>query len=365
MNFSLVEKIAHAVLYEGYMLYPYRASAIKNRQRWNFGVVYPHAYGLAQAGAEADGMQTECLVVGGPRTVLDVRVRCLHLLAREVAVPLAGDEWQMVDCDPNAPGSWMLGSQSFHVVESLEVDGRLFQTWQEAVEREVNAPSLNLSELSGRPQRFDFTFPSSQQLEPLRDSSSRIVGVIVRRQHAVEGAIEVMLAHIGDQLFKLTVSVLNVTPFENAGETSRDEALLRALVSTHTILGIRDGEFVSLFDPPAALRQAAAGCRNIGTWPVLVGEEGQRDMMLSSPIILYDYPQVAPESAGELFDATEIDELLTLRIMTLTEEEKQQMRQVDEHARRILERTETLPLEHLMKLHGAVRSLRPVKEDES
>lgn len=363
MKLSLVEKIAHTVLYEGYMLYPYRASAIKNRQRWNFGVLYPQAYNLAQTGA--DSMQTECLVEGSPRTILDVRVRCLHLLAREVGVPMAGGELQMADCNPDDPRSAMLDSRSFRVVESLEVDGRLFQTWQEAVEREVNAPGLNLGELIGQWRRFDFTFPSSQQIKPLRDSGSRIVGVIVHRQRAVEGTIEVMVAHVGDQLFKLTVRVLNVTPFENAGEPNRAEALLCALVSTHTILGVRDGEFVSLLDPPPALRQAAAGCRNIGTWPVLVGEEGQRDLMLSSPIILYDYPQVAPESAGELFDSTEIDELLTLRIMTLTEEEKQQMRQVDERARQILERTETLPLEHLMKLHGAVRSLRPVKKEES
>jgi hydrogenase maturation protease len=84
--------------------------------------------------------------------------------------------------------------------------------------------------------------------------------------------------------------------------------------------------------------------------------------MLSSPIILYDYPQVAPESAGDLFDSTEIDEILTLRILTLTDEEKREMRSVDERARAILERTETLPAEQLMKLHGAVRGLRPLKD---
>jgi hydrogenase maturation protease len=85
--------------------------------------------------------------------------------------------------------------------------------------------------------------------------------------------------------------------------------------------------------------------------------------MLSSPIILYDYPQIAPESAGDLFDGTEIDEILTLRIMTLTDAEKREMRGVDERARRILERTETLPAEQLMKLHGAMRTLRPSEED--
>ena len=75
-------------------------------------------------------------------------------------------------------------------------------------------------------------------------------------------------------------------------------------------------------DPPESLRVVAARCRNIGGWPVLVGEEGRRDTVLFSPIIIYDYPRIAPESAGDLFDATEIDEILSLRIMTLTDEEK-------------------------------------------
>ena len=96
---------------------------------------------------------------------------------------------------------------------------------------------------------------------------------------------------------------------------------------------------------------------------MLVGEEGQRDTLLSSPIILYDYPQIAPESAGDLFDGTEIDEILSLRIMTLTDEEKREMSQSDERARQMLERTETMPVEQLMKLHGVLRGLRPLKEE--
>jgi hypothetical protein len=131
--------------------------------------------------------------------------------------------------------------------------------------------------------------------------------------------------------------------------------LLRALVSTHTILGVGDGAFVSLLDPPAPWAEAAAACRNIGTWPVLVGAEGDRDTMLSSPIILYDYPQVAPESPGDLFDGTEIDEILTLRILTLTDDEKRAMAAVDERARALLTRTEGLSGEELWRLHGAAR----------
>jgi hydrogenase maturation protease len=86
--------------------------------------------------------------------------------------------------------------------------------------------------------------------------------------------------------------------------------------------------------------------------------------MLSSPIILYDYPQIAPESAGDLFDGTEIDEILALRILTLTEDEKREMRDGDERARQILERTEALPEEQFLKLHGVLRGMRPTSEDQ-
>ena len=78
---------------------------------------------------------------------------------------------------------------------------------------------------------------------------------------------------------------------------------------------------------------------------------------MSAPIILSDYPQIAPESAGDLFDGTEIDEILALRILTLTDAEKQEVRNGDERARQILERTELLPPEHFQKLHGAMRGL--------
>ena len=115
--------------------------------------------------------------------------------------------------------------------------------------------------------------------------------------------------------------------------------------------------------PPDQISELAASCKNLGTWPVLVGEPGERDTLLSSPIILYDYPQIAPESVGDLFDGTEIDEILSLRIMTLTDEEKREMSQSDERARQMLERTETLPVEQLMKLHGVLRNLPPSGEN--
>jgi hypothetical protein len=280
MNLGLVEKIADAVLYEGYILYPYRPSAVKNQQRWNFGALCPASYSRAQGGTEAWTMQTQCLAIGGAGATLDVKVRFLHLSEREVCVPVAdsGDEIQA-----------SISDTELQIVPALEVNGRLFQTWQESVERAVCLPSLNLDEVVDQPRRLAFSFPQSREVEPLRDDASGSVrGCIVRRQQAVEGAIEVSAESAGSGAFKLTVRILNLTPLEEAGTKSRDEALMCSFVSTHTILSVRGGEFVSLLDPPEAFREAAAGCRNVGTYPVLVGDEGERGCVLSSPIILYD-----------------------------------------------------------------------------
>ena len=136
-------------------------------------------------------------------------------------------------------------------------------------------------------------------------------------------------------------------------------------MSAHSILHVGGGAFVSSIDPPEPFRAAVSECHNIGAWPVLAGEEGQCDTVLSAPIILYDYPQIAPESAGDLFDGTEIDEILALRILTMTDDEKLEVRNGDDRTRQILERTEMLPPEHFQKLHGALRGLRPSSKGQS
>jgi hydrogenase maturation protease len=122
---------------------------------------------------------------------------------------------------------------------------------------------------------------------------------------------------------------------------------------------VENGEFLSLLDPPASMADLAGQCENKGTFPVLAGEEATA--MLASPIILYDHPSIAPESAGNLFDATEIDEILSLRILTLTDEEKREMRESDDRTRELLLRTESMPDEQFIKLHGILRGLGLVK----
>jgi hypothetical protein len=349
MNLAAVDKIAKAVLYEGYMLYPYRPSSVKNQQRWNFGVLCPRSYSEAQNGSEAWSMQTECLVEGSSLTGFEVRVRFLQLVARSVG-------------EPKMPLSGLRRGEvpEFCPVERLALNGRVYQPWQEAIERELCLPVYNIEAFSHRRISDDFSFSAEKHFEYLRDSSRQTAGVIVRERKAVCGAIDVVSERVEDGVFKVSVLIRNNTPFAVTARSNRDDALLSSMVSTHTVLGVQDGRFVSLLSPPEPLLECAATCTNIGTWPVLVGEAGQCDTVLSSPIILYDYPQIASESAGDLFDGTEIDEILSLRIMTLTDEERREMSQSDERARLMLERTETMPVEQFMKLHGVLRGLRPV-----
>jgi len=342
MNQALVDRIVSAVLYEGYILYPYRPS-VKNRQRWTFGGLYPREYCLAHAGAEPSIQQTECLVVGSPDTVLDVTVRFLHLVSRQVG--------ERTETASN-------GEPTFRHVESLRVGDQRFFTWQEAVERSDRAENAALGSLIGQVRQLQFQYPTTRVVEPLRDDAGNVGGVMVREQQAVQGTVELSAENLDFGLFKLTVRICNETPLANAAQVSRDQAQRCALMSTHSILVVRAGEFVSLLDPPDAWRAHAARCHNEGTWPVLVGAEGEKDTMLSTPIILYDYPQIAPESPGDLFDATEIDEILTLRILALTDEEKQDMAALDPRARALLQRTETLAREQLMGLHGTMRKIR-------
>jgi hydrogenase maturation protease len=346
MNREVADRVANVVLYEGYILYPYRPS-VKNRQRWTFGGLYPEAHCRAQRGSDAASNRTECLVRGGPDATFEAVVRFLHLTARvagEIDPPLA---------------AWPDGAEPpFQPVESLCVGERLHHTWQEAEEREITVGPITLRELAARPHVRTFEFPAGRRLEPLRAAEGDVRGVLVREQHAVEGAVEVTARGCGAGLYRVTLDVANRTPLFDAARKTRDEVVLRTLSSTHAILGVCGGAFVSLLDPPEDCRAVATACHNRGTWPVLVGADGQTDTMLSSPIILYDYPRLAPESPGDFFDATEIDEMLTLRILTLTDEEKQAIANVDPRAAALLARTE---LAQLRGLHGTLRDVRVVE----
>jgi len=355
VNPEAAKKIADAVLYEGYMLYPYRPSAIKNRQRWSFGILYPPAYAEVCSGTERCGMHSECLLesAGADSATLRLQLRFLHLLSRQVG---RSPEGKLEDCSRDGV--------RFEPVPSLLVEGRRIESWDEGVERSVQF------ELSAEtPGQFEFRFPDSSETEWLRDHSGRLAGMVSRTQKEVTGTVSVSPQKIGDGLLKLTVDITNTTAIEpdhgcerGFDRGDRDSALLCSLLSAHTILTVNGGEFVSLLDPPEALRNEVSKCSNIGNFPVLVGVQPERDMLLCSPIILYDYPQIAPESAGDFCDATEMDEMLTLRVMTLTDEEKDEMHSADDRFRNLLQCTEESARQQLARTHGTIRSLRPVSD---
>jgi hypothetical protein len=332
-------KIADAILYEGYVLYPYRASSGKNQVRWQFGVLAPREWSDA-GGCEHSWSQTECLLESD-RGEFEIagNVRFLQIQRRIVE--------ELVDSD----------ADKFHEVESLEAEAELWTSWDEAIEREVDF--VESSELSHGERVVDFEFPESRTTEAIITRSGRRVGRFVRESTAVKGTIHLFAEPVEESsaLRKLHVRIENVTPWLDAG-ASRDVVMRSSLIGVHALLEAKRGKFVSLIDPPEWARAAAQKCSNVHTWPVMVGEEGDRDVVLSSPIILYDYPQIAPESPGDLYDATEIDEILTLRTMTLTDDEKRQARATDPRAAAIIDRVDDMPPEILDRLHGALRYLR-------
>ena len=333
------KKIAEAVLYEGYLLWPYRRSARKNQQRWTFGGVYPRAYSEARGEDDPWIMQTQCLVVGDGETTVEVKVRFLHVTERKVGRKNAGGTLEFVD--------------------ELRVGKERYLSWDEATEREIAVGRFELSELESL-KRIDIDIPEGSREEPLTEpAGGEVAGALVRGWRALRGTVEVVAEPLQEGVFRVTVRITNTTPW---GGEDRESTLKQTFVSTHTALEVENGEFVSLIDPPEDLREAAEGCENLKTWPVLVGEEVERNMMLSSPIILYDYPQIAPESPGDLFDGTEIDQMLILNVLNLTDEEKEEMRASDPRGREILERCESLSSEELMNLSGAIREFRMLRE---
>ena len=348
-----IEKIADAVLYEGYNLYPYRPSSLKNRRRFTFGRVYPYEYSRAQGGAEPWVMQTQVLVKGRAPAVT-VTIRFLHPVARQIGkFPSPLQSWP-VDAEPD-----------YEVVPELRASGKIHSTWQEADKQEFMLGPFSAAEIAAEEQLIPFSFDASRRLDPLQEEGGDIAGVLVRERCAITGRVAIRGERLPGDLLRMTVRIMNEAPVPEERLDDREDIVMRTCASTHTILEATDGSFVSLMDPPDQFAEEAEACENAGTWPVLVGEEGDHSAMLSSPIILYDYPQIAPESPGNFYDGTEIDEMLALRIKTMTEDEQEEMHHADEHTRQLLHRTRELSDDRLADLHGALRDIGPLEGEST
>ncbi len=293
--FERAQRVADAVLFEGYVLYPYRASAAKNLYRWQFGVVAPRA---PREDGEPWFSQTECIVSRPAEPVtaapsLHVRVRFLRPQAADMA---AGDDRR-----------WLQG-----VAQAIDVA---------AADIDTNpAPTTVPLMASGLAAQLTI------DAEPL--------GLFI----------------------KVRLRIENLEPWRELFDTDRDAMLERSLVGTHLLLAVENARFESLVEPTPSAAALVGHCVNVHTWPVLVGDRGQRTVMLSSPIVLYDFPGIATESRGDLCDGAEIDEILSLRILTLTDAEKAEARRTDPKAREIVDRVDAMTEAEFGSLHGAMRS---------
>jgi hypothetical protein len=332
-------QVANAVLYEGYLLYPYRQSAQKNRTRFQFGVLMPPAY-RAVDDCEPSASQTECLLESADDAAVEILVRFLHFQRRTVQ-RIAPDTGQISD------------------VDTLTVNGVEYTSWDEAVEREQSFYA-RVGHLLGADTELLFRVNEGQELEGLTGPGGERAGRLVRRWERLDAAIGVRAERVAGPYGALRLRVR----VENRSQPRipvrcRDDGLRYSLIAAHLLVAVLGGTFLSLTDPPQWAAAEAAASTNIGTWPVLAGPDDCRDLLLSSPVILYDHPEVAPESAGDLFDATEIDEILTLRTLALTEDERRQARATDPRAAELIDRLDVLPPEMLDRMHGAIRYLSP------
>ncbi|HLI42293.1 MAG TPA: hypothetical protein VKV35_11710 [Streptosporangiaceae bacterium] len=332
-------RVADAVLYEGYLLYPYRRSAAKNQARFQFGVLMPPCFADAD-GSERSFSQTECVLESPADATVWILARFLQLRRRTVQAVM--------------PGTGQLAD-----VAALTVGGTTHTCWDEAAERE-HLLSVPVAALLERGAEDRFHVDGGEDTQEVRDAGGRPAGRLTWRWAAIDGTIQARAERLPGPYgaLRLRVRVENRT-VPPAPVPGRDEALRHALIAVHALIGAPAGAFLSMTDPPEWAARDVAACVNVGTWPVLAGPAGCRSLVLSSPVILYDHPEVAPESAGDLFDATEIDEILTLRTLALTDAEKQEARATDPRAAELIDRLDGLPPEMLERLHGAIRYLGP------
>jgi hypothetical protein len=326
-----VRSVADAVLYEGYLLYPYRATSRKNQSRWQFGVLGPPGASAAGLGEEP-GMAMQCLLLSpeGAGTIT-LSLRFLQLQVREAQRADAG-------------GGYL-------PVESLDVAGRSVLTWDEAVEREITLPPQPVFE----PLDTVLEVDGGQDIELVSDEDGRPAGRIVRRRWPLTARVR-MDGVVDEGFVRLSVQVDNR---HGAPVVDKDAAIRSSLIGAHVVLQAQGAEFVSLLEPSDAATAAASRCQQRRCWPVLVGPPGSTETVLGAPIILYDYPEVAEQSQGALYDSTEIDEILSLRVLTMTEDEKAEARATDPRAAAIVDRCDDMTAADLGRLHGILRDPYP------
>ncbi|MGN6336228.1 hypothetical protein [Mycobacterium sp.] len=313
--------VADAVLYEGYLLYPYRGTSSKNQSRWQFGVLGPPE--AAESGLGEDDTLSADFLVDDARA-LTLVVRFLQLQHRRAERATGGGDFEPVDELRTPAGSWL--------------------TWDEAVECEISFGPLAFGD---GPWSLPVTADAATDIEILDG------GRLVRERHEIRGVLTVTSEPDGD-LLRVSVRLANVGAAVDAHD-DKNTVVARSMIGTHLIAEVVGGRFISLLEPPPSATDAVSRCGRHRCFPVLAGPPGTDDMLLISPIILYDHPEVAEQSDTALYDCTEIDEILTLRVMTMTDDEKAQARATDPRAARIIDECDAMSPEAMARLHGVLR----------
>ncbi|MGA8252848.1 MAG: hypothetical protein WB989_20080 [Mycobacterium sp.] len=315
--------VADAVLYEGYLLYPYRGTSSKNQSRWQFGVLGPP--GASHAGLGEDDTLAAQFLVDGAQAITMV-VRFLQLQHRRAERERADGGFEPVDELTTPSGSWL--------------------TWDEAVECER---SFGPIALDGQQWTLAVTAEAATDIERVNG------GRLVRDRQEVRGELTVNNEPDGE-LHRISIRISNLGAAVDRKTDGKDSVIARSMIGTHVIAEVVGGEFVSLLEPTPAAAGAVSRCHQHRCFPVLAGPHGTHDVLLVSPIILYDHPEVAEQSKTALYDCTEIDEILTLRVMTMTDEEKAQARATDPRAAQIIDQCDAMSPEAMARLHGVLRN---------
>ena len=216
-SMALARLAADAVLYEGYLLYPYRSTAAKNQVRWQFGVLGPPGAAAAGLGEEAE-LAVECLVrPGDGDAAVTVHLRFLQLQHRQA---------QRTD------------GAGFADVDELRAGPAAWTTWDEAVEVERELGTFPLPALRRGVHQM-------VQVDGGEDVEEVPGGRLVRRRRPLRGRVSMQTAPDG-AVQRLRIGVRNA-----AGRAADAEAALgSSLIGTHLLLAAADARFVSVIDPP-------------------------------------------------------------------------------------------------------------------
>lgn len=319
LSTSMTEDIARTLLYEGYALYPYHRSSVKNQKPVPFGVVYPQEYHVHNSYAHAQ-MQTQCIVKGSGQFSISLAVRFLQL--------------QKITIEN----------------KELNVEGK--QAGWQTVERTISTGDLDVAGLVKCRKEIPVAFDELVE----KNGEAKIDTTRVISSSAITGTItmEALSLENVPGAFRITIIITNTTPVKNAISATRDDIFFLSFLSTHTILNTT-GEFIS-HQNPGVWKAAIEECLNLNTWPILM-EESNRTL-LSSPIILYDYPRINPQSAGDLFDSTEIEEALLLHVAMLSEDEKKRIAQSDEKLKAMLAKVSAVTPGELVSFHSVLKNIQ-------